>query len=273
MKRSAPVTPVLSALRAQQKSPVFVSTRRYDTVDALRGLAMVWMTIFHFCFDLSHFGLWSQNFRLDPFWTNQRTVIVSLFLFCAGLGQAIAWQQGQGWRRFGRRWAQIAGCAMLVSAGSWLMFPQSYIYFGVLHGMAVMLLIARCTAGWGRWLWLAGLVAVVLPPLAHHALTGALVDAAPWFNGRGVNWLGLVSRKPFTEDYVPVFPWVGILWWGLAAGQWLVTRPSLWMSWPLPAVFKPLAVLGRWSLSYYMFHQPVLIGLVMAFAWAIGKTS
>ena len=108
MKRSAPVTPVLSALRAQQKSPVFVSTRRYDTVDALRGLAMVWMTIFHFCFDLSHFGLWSQNFRLDPFWTNQRTVIVSLFLFCAGLGQAIALHQGQGWLRFGRRWARLA---------------------------------------------------------------------------------------------------------------------------------------------------------------------
>ena len=97
MKPSQPVAPVLSALRAQQKSAVFVSTRRYDAVDALRGLAVVWMTVFHFGFDLSHFGLWSQNFRLDPFWTTQRTVIVSLFLFCAGLEQAIAWHQGQSW--------------------------------------------------------------------------------------------------------------------------------------------------------------------------------
>ena len=77
---------------------------RYAAVDALRGLAMVWMTVFHFCFDLSHFGLWPQNFRADPFWTTQRTFIVSLFLFCAGLGQAIALYQGQGWLRFGRRW-------------------------------------------------------------------------------------------------------------------------------------------------------------------------
>ena len=68
-------------------------------VDALRGLAMVWMTVFHFCFDLSHFGLWPQNFRADPFWTVQRTAIVSLFLFCAGLGQAMALHQGQGWGR------------------------------------------------------------------------------------------------------------------------------------------------------------------------------
>jgi uncharacterized membrane protein len=31
-----------------------------------------------------------------------------------------------------------------------LMFPKTFIYFGVLHGMAVMLIIVRLTAGWGR---------------------------------------------------------------------------------------------------------------------------
>lgn len=273
MKPSSSVTPISSALRAVPKLGLAASTKRYETVDALRGLAMVWMTVFHFCFDLSHFGLWPQNFRADPFWTTQRTLIVSLFLFCAGLGQAIAWHQGQGWLRFGRRWAQIVGCALLVSAGSFMMFPQSYIYFGVLHGMAVMLLIARCTAGWGRWLWLGGLLAMALPALAHYVLTGILADAAPWLNGRAANWLGLVSRKPFTEDYVPVFPWLGVLWWGLAAGQWLVTQKPAWMQWPVPHVFSPFAALGRWSLSYYMLHQPVLIGLVMAFVWVSGKAA
>ena len=243
------------------------ASRRYDAVDALRGLAMVWMTVFHFCFDLSHLDFWAQNFRADPFWTLQRTAIVSLFLFCAGLGQAIALQQGQGWARFGRRWVQIAGCALLVTLGSALMFPRSFIYFGVLHGMAVMLLVARCTAGWGRWLWLAGLVAVALPLAAQHLLAGAWPDAAPWFNSRALNWLGLVSRKPFTEDYVPVLPWLGVLWWGLASGQWLLARRAKWLHWALPRALKPLAVLGRWSLSYYMLHQPVMIGLLMAIAW------
>lgn len=233
---------------------------------------MVWMTAFHFCFDLSHFGFWPQNFRVDPFWTAQRTVIVSLFLFCAGLGQAMAWHQGQGWQRFGRRWMQIAGCALLVTLGSFAMFPQSFIYFGVLHGMAVMLLIARCTANWGRWLWLAGLVAVALPPLAQHLLVGSLAEAAPWFNGRSLNWLGLVSRKPFTEDYVPVFPWLGVMWWGLAAGQWMLSLRSVLLWRPLPGIVRPLSVLGRWSLSYYMLHQPVMMGLLMAVTWWLGRS-
>lgn len=232
---------------------------------------MVWMTVFHFCFDLSHFGYWPQNFRADPFWTTQRTVIVSLFLFCAGLGQAIACQQGQGWSRFGRRWAQIVGCALLVTAGSVVMFPQSYIYFGVLHGMAVMLIVARLTAGWGRWLWLAGLIAVALPTVAHALLSGPWAEASAAFNSKPLNWLGLVSRKPYTEDYVPVLPWLGVMWWGLAAGQWALRHQSAWLRMPVPALLAPLAVLGRWSLSYYMVHQPVMIGGLMAAGWMLGR--
>jgi peptidoglycan/LPS O-acetylase OafA/YrhL len=36
---------------------------------------------------------------------------------------------------------------------------------------------------------------------------------------------------------------------------------------PLPRVAQPLAVLGRWSLSFYMLHQPVLIGVIVAVLW------
>ena len=56
---------------------------RYGRLDALRGVAIVWMAVFHFCFDLNFFG-WldpRQNFYTDPFWTMQRKAIVSLFLF------------------------------------------------------------------------------------------------------------------------------------------------------------------------------------------------
>lgn len=220
---------------------------------------MVWMTFFHFCFDLSFFGYWPQDFLRDPMWTWQRTAIVSLFLFCAGLGQAVAWSQAVDWRRFGRRWGLVVMCAALVSIGSYWMFPRSFIYFGVLHGMAVMLLVVRLTAVWGRWLWLAGLIAIVVPWIAAVLLAGPLQAFADVFNARAANWLGLVSRKPFTEDYVPVFPWLGVMWWGLVAGQWLLAQRRAWIVGGVPRLLRPLAVLGRWSLSYYMLHQPVML--------------
>jgi uncharacterized membrane protein len=240
-----------------------MSRARYDSIDALRGIAIVWMTLFHFCFDLNHFGWLHQNFYHDPFWTWQRTAIVSLFLFCAGLGQAVAGEQGQGWARFWKRWAQVAGCAVLVTMGSWWMFPKSFIYFGVLHGIALMLIVVRLTSGWGGWLWLAGALALLLQPLAElaHGQWPALVflNQPPW------NVLGLVSRKPVTEDYVPLIPWLGVMWWGVAAGRLLLSRHRDRVRRPLRGrIAAALTWLGRWSLSWYMVHQPVLIGAVAA---------
>lgn len=239
---------------------------RIDAIDALRGVAMLWMTVFHFCFDLNQFGHIHQDFYRDPVWTWQRSVIVSLFLLCAGLGQAVAAAEGLSWPRFWRRWAQVAGCALLVTAGSWLMYPQSFIYFGVLHGLAVMLLVARISANWGRWLWPLGALALALPMAAQPLLAGPLAGLAPALNSPALNWLGLITRKPVTEDYVPLLPWLGMLWWGLAGGQTLMDRGWL-QTVRVSGISARLAMLGRWSLSYYMLHQPVLIGALMALAW------
>ena len=229
---------------------------RFDRLDALRGVAIVWMALFHFGFDLNHLGLLHprQDFYRDPLWTVQRACIVSLFLFCAGLGQAAALQAGQGWPRFWRRWAQVAACALLVSAGSALMFPRSWISFGVLHGIAVMLVLARLASPLRGGLWPLGLLCILLPAWVQH----------PFFDMRWTNWIGLVTRKPVTEDFVPLLPWLGVMLFGLAAGQWLLRMRPATLGGTLPAAARPLAVLGRWSLSFYMLHQPVLMGMLMA---------
>ena len=234
--------------------PPLPQLTRYPRLDALRGLAIVWMAGFHFAFDLNHLGWITQNFHQDPRWTLQRTAIVGLFLLCAGLGQALALQQGQSAARFWRRWAQVAACALLVTAGSWLMFPRSFITFGVLHGLAVMLLLLRFA---GRRLspsacWALGLLALLLPQFWQH----------PLFDSRALNWIGLVSVKPITEDYVPLLPWLGVLLWGFALGRWVLAARPQWLAGALPRMLQPLALLGRWSLSFYMLHQPVLIGLL-----------
>lgn len=235
---------------------------RHGRLDALRGVAMVWMTLYHFAFDLNHFKFWQQDFLRDPLWTWQRIGIVSLFLLCAGLGQAVAAQQGVDCQRFLRRWTQVAAGALLVSAGSFLVFPLSFIHFGILHGVAVMLVVARLSAGWRiGWLLLAGALALALPSVVQALLMpGALADA---LNDRSHNWLGLVTRRPYTEDYVPVFPWLGAIWWGLALGRWLLQQRPQVLTGALPAAAAPLAWLGRHSLSYYLLHQPVMFGLLM----------
>jgi uncharacterized membrane protein len=236
-----------------------VPRERFDRVDALRGAAMLWMAAFHFAFDLNHFGLLEarQDFYRDPLWTTQRTAIVSLFLFTAGVGQALALDAGQPAARFWRRWAQIVGCAALVSIGSALMFPASWISFGVLHGIALSLVVARVALPLGAWLWPLGAVAIVLPQFVQH----------PFFDTRWTNWVGLVTRKPVTEDFVPLLPWLGVMLWGLAAGRWLLAHRRGVLAGAVPRCVLPLAALGRWPLTFYMLHQPVLIGLILGWRY------
>jgi uncharacterized membrane protein len=232
---------------------------RFDRLDALRAVAIVWMAVFHFLFDLNHYGYLQprHSFHHDALWVSQRTVIVSLFLFCAGLGVAVAQAQGQSWARFWRRWAQVAGCALLVSIGSAFMFPRSFIFFGVLHGIAVMLIVARLAAPLRLWLWPLGALALLLPWVWQ-------IEA---FNIKPLAWTGLITRKPVTEDFVPVLPWLGVMLWGVAAGQALLAHRREVLTGPLAAPLQPLVVLGRWSLSFYMLHQPVFIGGILAGRW------
>jgi uncharacterized membrane protein len=240
------------------------SDSRFEALDALRGLAMVWMTAFHFSFDLNQFGFIQQNFYHDPLWTWQRTFILSLFLICAGMGQAMAVAQGQSWPRFWRRWAQVLGCALLVTAGSWWMYPQSFIYFGVLHGMALMLIIVRLTAHWGAWLWFLGGAVIAVKYVAVYAISAmSKAELANVLNSPLLNWLGLITQKPFTEDYVPLLPWLGVMWWGAAAGAWWSRFGGSSLSGAMPRFMQPIVLIGRWSLSYYMVHQPLLIGGLM----------
>ena len=65
-----------------------------------------------------------------------------------------------------------------------------------------MLIIVRLTAGWGRWLWLAGAIAIAAKPLA--AVAHSHWPELEFLNAPAWNWLGLISRKPITEDYVPL---------------------------------------------------------------------
>jgi uncharacterized membrane protein len=140
------------------------------------------------------------------------------------------------------------------------MFPGSFISFGVLHGMALMLLLLRWT-GPRLQVWhcaLLGLLAVLLPQFVQH----------PFFDTRWTNWLGMVTHKPITEDYVPLLPWLGVMLWGYGLGRWLLARtagkrPAPLLGGALPKELGPLALLGRWSLSFYMLHQPVLMGVML----------
>ncbi len=224
---------------------------RLRALDALRGLAIIAMVAFHFSFDLSFFRVTRWDFYHDAFWLHARTFILSSFLLIAGVSLVLAARSPQFPTRFWRHVGTIAACALVVSVASYLVFPESWIWFGVLHAMALSLILARPLFRRPGTALLLGIAVIIAGNLIAH----------PAFDNRPLGWVGFMTAKPRTEDYVPLFPWFGVLLLGVAAGRVLLDTQFR----PIAAAEKlprVIAWLGRHSLAIYMIHQPILIGLL-----------
>ena len=228
---------------------------RYPWVDAVRGTAIALMIAYHFCFDLVYFGVLSIDFNHSLFWLGLRSLIVSLFLGVMGMSLMLAARHGLRWRPYLRRLALLLASAGLVSLGSYLLFPASMIFFGVLHFIVVASVLALPLV---RFYWI-NLVA------GASLIAFGLIYQHDYFNQPWLQWVGLMTYKPVTEDYVPLLPWFGVVLIGVFSGKAIYGRG------PIPAFARwrparpPGEILnwaGRHSLMIYLLHQPVLLVLL-----------
>ncbi|HEY5862841.1 MAG TPA: heparan-alpha-glucosaminide N-acetyltransferase, partial [Casimicrobiaceae bacterium] len=170
-------------------------------------------------------------------------------LLLAGVSLVLADRAGVPPARFWRHVTEVAGCALLVSAGSYALFPKTFIWFGVLHAIAISLIVARPFARQPALAAAIGCAVIAAGTLLAH----------PAFDNRALGWIGFMTAKPYTEDYVPLFPWTGVVFVGIALGHFLAHRSFA----PIAALNRApqwLAALGRHTLLIYMIHQPILLG-------------
>jgi uncharacterized membrane protein len=232
---------------------VSTTTARFHLVDALRGLAIVMMFSFHFSFDLNYFHFIQTDFYHNPFWLNYRIVIVTTFLSVMGMSLYIAHHKGLRTQRYLRRLFILLACAGLVSLGSYLMFPRAMIFFGILHFIAAATILGLPFV---RLYWTNLFLGVAI------ILVGSYVQH-PFFDQPPLQWIGLMTHKPITEDYAPLFPWFGVVLLGIFFARWAYTARhfpafSQWHS--RLSLVRGLRFAGRHSLLIYMVHQPIFIG-------------
>ncbi len=229
-----------------------MSRQRLLLIDALRGIAIALMVVFHFCFDLAYFGFAGFDFYNDAFWLNARTFILSSFLLLVGVGLVMANRADFSRRRFVRRLLPIVAAALLVSFSTWWMFAERVVFFGVLHFIALASVIGLLFVRMGWFNLLLGGVLIGF----------ALNFQFAWFDVPGWRWIGLMTHRPQTEDYVPLLPWFGVVLTGMAFAPVLesVARRNQQALDVMPV--RALAHAGRHSLVIYLLHQPVLMGLL-----------
>ncbi|VAW89570.1 hypothetical protein MNBD_GAMMA18-1269 [hydrothermal vent metagenome] len=222
---------------------------RYIHIDAARGFAIVLMVIFHFTYDLNHFNYVEVDFNHDPFWLNFRTLIVTLFLCLVGISLQLATGKGVNLRRYGSRLMLLVAAAVAVTFGSYLVFPDKLILFGILHFIAVASVVGLL---FRHFYWinlLLGIGLIIFGVQFQHE----------WFNALAWHWIGLTTQGPATVDYVPLLPWFGVVLIGMFLGS-LIERYQLLsrVSQQSNGLTRSLALGGRHSLVIYLAHQPLL---------------
>jgi uncharacterized membrane protein len=222
------------------------------------------MIVYHFSWDLSFLQLIGTNILQIPAWRWFARGIAGSFLALAGFGLALA--HVQGFRRvpFLKRLMKVGGAALAVTLVTYLAFPESYIFFGILHCIAVSSVLALPFLRLNPALTFVFAVFCLIAP---WLFTSPALDA-PW-----LDWLGLGASDPVTNDYVPIFPWFGLVLIGVAAGKLLLAqRETLGLArWRADnPFFKVLVWAGRKSLPIYLTHQIILLGLLYGVAQIVG---
>jgi uncharacterized membrane protein len=240
--------------RRSARAPIAAAPARvrHAAIDALRGIGICLMVAYHFTFDLAYFRVVRIDFNHDPFWLASRALIVTIFLSTVGMSLVLARHANASPQAFWRRIALIAACAILVTIASYVTFPQTFITFGVLHAIAVCSVLAAPLLRYPRTALALGAAIVAL---------GTMVQL-PVFDQPWLNWVGMMTHKPATEDYVPIFPWLGVVLIGIAAGHAMLRPGREALAGMDRAAPGWLAWLGRHSLLIYMVHQPVLLGVL-----------
>ena len=220
-----------------------MSNVRDSSLDLMRGIAIIMMIAFHFIYDLNSFGF--TDVPLFTHWAGiaWRCLIVFLFLSAVGISLVIAHSKVLKLKKFIKRLMYLGIAALLVSAGTYIMFPDGWVYFGILH-----------------LIWVSSLIAIAFINRPKTSLLiAALILIASVFNQPNLSIISNIF-EPYlplrSVDYYPLFPWLSFVFIGIYLGHYpfyqkVVTTRINWIE-----------VMGKHALIIYLTHQIVLFGLV-----------
>ena len=214
---------------------------RIDELDSLRATALVMMLVLNFVTDLNHFGI--MNTETGDQWWWMARIAASLFVGISGVSYFLAHRLEYDFTKTSGRTKRLIFWAFVITIITYIFEPSAYVRFGVLHLLALASIVAFPVARKPEFALGIGLILLIIPLSSNSNLV----------------WLGL-SETVIAVDYFPLNPWLGIFFIGLALASRIYPegKPLTGIQWPEKWLW-----FGRNTLTIYVIHQPILIGLLV----------
>lgn len=183
--------------------------KRYGYLDTLRGMAVVWMVIFHTAYDLKIFNFVDWNFS-EGFWYAFPRVIAFTFLFCVGISLNLTHRKQINWQHLKKRTVKLGSAALIISLVTYLAFPSNWIFFGTLHCILAGSILGTFLVPHRKIAWLLLILILILQ----------------YFLGFDIKWLSGIIQKP-SMDFIPIYPWFWAVLLGLLLEPYLSKNRQL----------------------------------------------
>jgi uncharacterized membrane protein len=236
--------------------------QRYKELDALRGIAVALMILYHILFDMYYF--YGLGFPvLDYEWRIFAKGIATLFLLLLGICFMISWHRSAKdsfpYAKYFERGMIILGGGILISFFTWFIAPEAYVKFGILHLIGVSVLLQPFFARFGIWNIAFGIICTMI------GIHFARMDTQSFL----LFPFGIIYDSFASLDYYPLFPWFGTVLTGMGLGSIFYVPERYAALKKLDALPYPnlLLGMGKYALILYFLHQPLIL---LALALTLG---
>lgn len=232
--------------------------QRSVTTDAIKGVLVGLMVVYHACYVAVMFGLAGFDLYTGLWWLFPR-MIAAGFVAVSGWNLAGKRARGGSFGGFAKRAGMLGLVALAISAATWPVLGKGFVFFGIIHLLALSSIIAWPLLGRPALAIAVGIV----------CLAGGYALALPRFGFPWIAWLGFRPAGLHPADYLPLLPWFAFVAFGAGARDLVIRKGSAASSTANAPGFvvASLAALGRRSLVVYLVHLPLLYGL----GWVLAK--
>ena len=219
-------------------------------LDIFRGLALLLMIIYHFNYDLSYFHIIEVNLNSSNFFLIFRYIIITMFLLSVGISLSLVHKKSISWRRVKRRVLLLALASIAVTIATYIVFPNSWIYFGILHFILLASILALPFLNYPK-------IALLFAILIFIGSATEFLTVHPLFN-----LLQPILHLPpiHTQDVISIFPWFGVVLLGTVIAYYnlhlKIFNQKIFNN--NSSLNRVLEFMGQHSLAIYLIHQPIL---------------
>jgi uncharacterized membrane protein len=239
--------------------------KRFWEIDFLRGIAILLMIFYHFLFDLYYFANYNINVQSGVFLFVGRSSAV-LFLILVGVSLTLSYSKSKlkkdeiNYKKYFLRGLKIFGWGLVITLITWILFPNSFIIFGILHLIGVSIILSLLFLKLNNKLNL--ILGVCLIFLGLYLMNFS-------FDFNWLLWLGFIPKYFNSFDYFPILPWFGFVLIGLFLGNKLYKNSKRQFNFikdPNNKVIDVFNYLGKHSLFIYFIHQPIIFLILYFFS-------